>query len=188
MLLKATAKLGHNILVQPKIRIGLLGGSFNPAHEGHLNISEIARKKLGLRQVWWLVSPQNPLKSQKGMQSYKKRFASAKKITEHYSPIKVSDLEVRLHTKFTVDTLKRLKQKFPQYEFYFLMGADNLIQLPKWKNWRYIFQYANIHVFDRDYLAYKAIKSVAFITCNIHFHRIKLCPASSTKIRTLGIF
>jgi nicotinate-nucleotide adenylyltransferase len=173
----------HSNIVTKQLKIGLLGGSFNPAHEGHLHISEIARKELGLSQVWWLVSPQNPLKSSKDMMSFEMRFASAAKIRNSNPKVKISDLESRLSTRFTIDTLKRLKQKYPCTKFYFLMGADNLIQLTKWKKWRDIFKYAEVHVFDRDELAYPAIKSRAAVTNNIHYHRISLCKQSSTQIR-----
>jgi nicotinate-nucleotide adenylyltransferase len=164
-------------------RIGILGGSFNPAHLGHLHISEIARKKLGLSQVWWVVSPQNPLKPTKGMMDFEKRIDSAKQISKSHAKIHVSDIEQKLGTRYTIDTLKRLKQKYPHIEFYFIMGADNLIQLTRWKKWQEIFKYAQVHVFDRDSLAYLAVKSRAAVTNKIHYHRIMLCNESSTRIR-----
>jgi nicotinate-nucleotide adenylyltransferase len=119
------------------------------------------------------------------MQSFDKRFASAAKVKGSNPKVKISDIESRLGTRFTIDTLKRLKQKYPRTKFYFLMGADNLIQLTKWKKWYEIFKYAEIHVFDRDELAYPAIKSRAAVINNIHYHRISLCRQSSTQIRNL---
>ncbi len=166
------------------IKIGLLGGSFNPAHEGHLHISEIARKKLGLDQVWWLVSPQNPLKEKSGMMPFEERFESARKIAGSNPKIIISDIESRLNTIYTSDTLKRLKQKYPRHKFFWLMGTDNLIQLPKWKNWEEIFEYAEVHVFDRANASYGAIKGKATSRKKIHYHHIRRNPLSSTVLRS----
>ena len=121
-----------------KRAIGLLGGSFNPAHEGHRMISLIALKRLGLDEVWWLVSPQNPLKPVAGMAPFAERLASARAVAGHRR-IKVSDIETRLGTHFTRDTLKRLAQRRRQHDFVWLMGADNLVQFPKWEGWQEIF-------------------------------------------------
>lgn len=167
------------------MKIGLLGGSFNPAHDGHLHISEIALKTLGLMQVWWLVSPQNPLKSRKDMMSLKERMASAKAVTRHNPQIRVTDIEVKLRTQYTADTLMRLKLKYPQHEFFWLMGADNLVQLPKWKKWQKIIKLAEIHVFDRSDYLYKGVKGRAFshYPHRIKYHHIRKHPASATEIR-----
>lgn len=167
-------------------KIGLLGGSFNPAHEGHLHISEIALKKLGLSQVWWLVSPQNPLKKKEDMMDFSLRLDHAAAIAGDNPRIKVSGLEVELGTRYTVDTIKRLKKKFPQYEFYWLMGTDNLIQLPKWKKWEHILDLAHVHVFDRDDQFYQAIHGKAFKKHpeQITYHNIRKNPLSATLIRS----
>ncbi len=167
------------------MKIGLLGGSFNPAHAGHLHISEIALKTLGLKQVWWLVSPQNPLKSKSDMADFSTRFKKAKAIAADNPHIKVLDIEMALGTRYTVDTLKRLQQKFPKTEFVWLMGADNLIQLPKWKKWEEILQLAEVHVFDRDEHFYKAVKELAYQKHpgRIHYHLIRKHPVSGTAIR-----
>jgi nicotinate-nucleotide adenylyltransferase len=116
-------------------RIGLLGGSFNPAHDGHLHISRIALSRLRLDQVWWLVSPQNPLKSATDLASLKRRVESANKMAND-SRIVVTDLEVELGTRYTIDTVTALKRRFPNLRFVWLMGGDNFLQLPQWKNWR----------------------------------------------------
>ena len=130
------------------MRIGLLGGSFNPAHPGHLAISSFALKRLGLDQVWWLVSPQNPLKSTEDMASLTQRLSFARQLVQDPRII-VSDIEARLGTHYTIDTLRALKARFPQTHFVWLMGADNLRQIPKWREWQKIFQLVPIAVFRR---------------------------------------
>jgi nicotinate-nucleotide adenylyltransferase len=122
--------------VSPGLKIGLLGGSFNPAHEGHLHISEVALKKLGLDYVWWLVSPQNPLKSQSGMAPLAHRLAFAAEKYEHHPRIVVMDVETTLHTRFTIDTITKLKRRFPQVHFVWLMGTDNLANFNRWRRWQ----------------------------------------------------
>jgi nicotinate-nucleotide adenylyltransferase len=116
------------------MRIGLLGGSFNPAHEGHLHIARMAIKRLRLDQVWLLVSPGNPLKQTYGMGSLTDRLASARKIADGRRVI-ATDIERHLHTRYTIDTLRALTQRFPHARFVWLMGADNLAQLPRWRGW-----------------------------------------------------
>lgn len=132
-------------------RIGLLGGSFNPAHKGHLHISEEALKLFGLDEVWWVVSPQNPLKSAEDIESLECRISKAKQVALN-SKIIVTDIEKTLGTRYTVDTLNAMKDIFPHVKFLWLMGADNLKQMPLWKNWQEIFSIVPIAVFDRkDY-------------------------------------
>ena len=130
------------------LRIGLLGGSFNPAHAGHRAIAEVALKQLGLHRVVWLVSPQNPLKAQNGMADFEARYASARALANH-PRMTVSAFEEREGTRYTVDTIRRLKQRHPQTHFVFLIGADNLIQLPRWQGWTDIFETVPIAVFAR---------------------------------------
>jgi nicotinate-nucleotide adenylyltransferase len=129
-------------------RIGLLGGSFNPAHEGHLHISRIALSRLRLDQVWWLVSPQNPLKSAADLASLKRRVESANKVAND-ARIVVTDLEVELGTRYTIDTVTELKRRFPHLKFVWLMGGDNFLQLPQWKNWRQLMRRIPIAVISR---------------------------------------
>ncbi|YAA61825.1 nicotinate-nucleotide adenylyltransferase [Niveispirillum fermenti] len=130
------------------MRIGLLGGSFNPAHEGHRHMSLMALKRLGLDQVWWLVSPQNPLKPLDGMGKLQDRITRARAVAAHPRII-VSDIETRLGTRFTVDTLAALKTRFPATRFVWLMGADNLVQVPRWRSWTRIFTTVPVAVFPR---------------------------------------
>jgi nicotinate-nucleotide adenylyltransferase len=125
-----------------------LGGSFNPAHEGHLHVSLLALKKLGLHELWWLVSPQNPLKPVGGLAPLEKRLKAARAVPRHPA-IRVCDLERRLGTFYTVDTLRALSTCFPATRFVWIMGADNLAQIPLWKDWTGIFEAVPIAIFDR---------------------------------------
>jgi nicotinate-nucleotide adenylyltransferase len=131
-----------------RLKIGLLGGSFNPAHEGHRHISLLALKQLRLDQVWWLVSPQNPLKPRAGMAPFAHRLAGARAMARH-PRIRVSDLEARLGTRFTVDTVAALRRRRPQHAFVWLMGADNLVQLPRWRRWREMVESVPLAIFNR---------------------------------------
>lgn len=143
-----------------KRRIGLLGGSFNPAHQGHLDISLAALKYLDLDEIWWLVSPQNPLKPVAGMAPFAERVASARTMARH-PRIRVTDLESRLGTRFTADTLKALVTRFPSCRFVWLMGADNLAQISSWRDWTKIFHLTPIAVFDRPSYTMKALTALA---------------------------
>ena len=121
--------------VSDGLRIGLLGGSFDPAHGGHLYVSEIARKVLKLDYIWWLVSPGNVLKP--GPAPLDVRVTRARLVARN-GRILVSDIEDRLRTTFTVDTAKALKRRFPQVHFIWLMGSDNLEQFSRWRRWQQI--------------------------------------------------
>lgn len=143
----------------PRRAIGLLGGSFNPAHDGHRYISLEAIKRLALDEVWWLVSPQNPLKPRAGMAPFAERSASAARVARH-PRIRVSDLEARLATTYTAETLARLTA-MPGQRFIWLIGADNLLQLPQWQHWERIFRLAPIAVFDRSPYSRSAVVSKA---------------------------
>jgi len=137
------------------LRIGLLGGSFNPAHQGHLHISRSAFKTLGLDYVWWLVSPQNPLKSKIGMASLSERLNSARKAAQHPRII-VTDIETQLDKFYTINTLAVMRRRFSAIHFVWLMGSDNLVQFPYWRNWQDIFLMAPIAVVSRPGSALKA--------------------------------
>jgi nicotinate-nucleotide adenylyltransferase len=115
-------------------RIGLLGGSFDPAHEGHHHISEVALKRLQLDSVWWLVSPQNPLKKNRPAASLEHRLHTARTIA-HHPRLHVTDVETRLGISYTIETIRYLQARYPDTKFIWLMGADNFIQLPQWKHW-----------------------------------------------------
>ena len=118
------------------MRIGLLGGSFNPAHRGHRRISLEAMRALGLDEIWWLVSPGNPLKEGAiDMAAFEARFASAEAMARR-AKIRVSDFERREGSRYTVDTVRKLKQRYPQHRFIWLLGSDTLPNFHKWRDWR----------------------------------------------------
>ncbi len=144
-------------------RIGLLGGSFNPAHEGHVHISFLALKYLALDEVWWLVSPQNPLKPEDGMAPFAERLAGARNIAASADGrrFRATGIEARFGTSYTVDTLRAMTLRWPRAHFVWLMGADNLIEIPKWRNWAEIFEILPVAVFDRPSYASKALAGKA---------------------------
>ena len=119
--------------VAPGLRIGLLGGSFDPAHGGHLHVSLTAMKRLGLDYVWWLVTPGNVLKQAPA--ALAKRLAGARAIARHPRLI-VSDIEAQLGTRYTIDTIKALQRRFTGVAFVWLMGSDNLENFHRWRNWQ----------------------------------------------------
>lgn len=131
--------------VAPGLRIGLLGGSFNPAHEGHIHLSELALARLGLDYVWWLVSPQNPLKAPRDTPPLAARLVQARNLARHPRII-ATDIECVLGTRYTIDTIAALQRRFPQLHFVWLMGSDNLASFDRWKNWPSIAQHVPIAV------------------------------------------
>jgi nicotinate-nucleotide adenylyltransferase len=141
-------------------RVGLLGGSFNPAHEGHRYIARAAVERLGLDEVWWLVSPQNPLKKSAGMAPPAERFAAAMRQADH-PRMRVTDIEGALGTTYTAETLRRLVRLYPHTQFVWLMGADNMIQIPAWKDWSHIFHTVPVAVFARPDYSPRALSGVA---------------------------
>lgn len=140
---------------------GLLGGSFNPAHGGHRRISLGALERLGLDEVWWLVSPGNPLKPAKGMAPLAARVASAR-IAARRAPIRVTAIETRLGTRYTVDTIAALIRRYPRRRFIWLMGADNLAQFHRWRDWRRIAALVPIAVVGRPGYDGGALKAPAW--------------------------
>jgi len=131
------------------MRIGLLGGSFNPAHRAHRRISLEAMRTLGLDEVWWLVSPGNPLKEgAKDMAPFAARFAAAEKMARR-APIRVSDFEQREGTRYSVDTVRKLRRRFPADRFIWLLGSDTLPNFHKWRDWRALAREVPIAVIRR---------------------------------------
>lgn len=143
-----------------RVRVGLLGGSFNPAHEGHLYISRDALKRLRLDEVWWLVSPQNPLKPERGMASLGRRVREARAVARDPG-IRVTCIEARLGTRFTVDTIAALRRRYPKIRFVWLVGADNLAQMPRWRRWETVFRRVPIAVFARKPYSLRALSGPA---------------------------
>ncbi|WP_293872581.1 MULTISPECIES: nicotinate-nucleotide adenylyltransferase [unclassified Sphingomonas] len=140
---------------------GLLGGSFNPAHRGHRGITLAAIRALDLDEAWWLVSPGNPLKAgARDMAPLAARLASARRMARR-APIRASDIEARLHTRYTLDTLRKLQRRYPKRQFIWLMGADNLAQFHRWRDWRGIARTMPIAVIARPGYERSARASVA---------------------------
>ena len=141
-------------------RIGLLGGSFNPAHAGHRHISIAALRRLQLDEVWWLVSPQNPLKYAAGMAPLAVRLASARAVARH-PRIRPTAIEAKLGTRFAVDTVTALQARFPKNAFIWLAGADILPELHRWHRWRDLLQRLPIAVLARPRYMRQAMRSPA---------------------------
>lgn len=159
--------------------IGLLGGSFNPAHQGHRYISVQALERLGLDEVWWLVSPQNPLKPADQLFAYEQRVAWAEREARH-PRIRVSRIEERFGTRYTVDTLERLVRQ-RGFRFIWLIGADNLLQMPAWRHWRRIFELMPVAVFERAPYSYHALAGKAAQT----FARARLAEPDARRLAWL---
>lgn len=144
----------------PGLKIGLLGGSFNPPHEAHRAVSQLALRRLGLDRVWWLVTPGNPLKDTRALPPLPERLAAARRVAAH-PRIDVTDLETAIGTRFTADTIVWLRRRFPAVRFVWIMGADNLAQFDRWQNWRAIAEAVPIAVVDRFGASYAATASPA---------------------------
>lgn len=147
-------------LALPGQTIGLLGGSFNPPHQGHVLISRIAHHRLGLDRIWWLVTPGNPLKDRSKLASMTTRLIAAQAIAPPRI-VTVSALEASLPSTYTAATLTHLRMKHPGVRFVWLMGADNLAQFHRWRRWRSIFERVPIAVVNRPGWHLKALSSPA---------------------------
>jgi nicotinate-nucleotide adenylyltransferase len=158
-----------------RVRIGLLGGSFNPAHDGHLHISRMALRRLALDQVWWLVSPGNPLKQGQDMADVSVRLASARAAARH-PRVRPTDIECRLGTRYTVDTVAHLQSRFPRTRFVWLMGADNLVQFHRWRGWLRLARLVPIAVFDRPGYSFGPVHARA--ARRLAPDRVPLCAAA----------
>lgn len=136
------------------MRVGLYGGSFNPVHAGHAHVARTALTRLRLDRVIWLVSPQNPLKPEHDTADLASRMAGAARMADH-PRMMVSDLETRIGATYTIDTLRRLKARYPRVRFVWIMGADNLAQFHRWRGWAGILRLAPVAVIDRPGLGLK---------------------------------
>jgi len=150
----------YNAAAYRGLRVGLFGGSFNPAHEAHRQLAERALEALNLDVIWWLVSPQNPLKSAHDMAPLAARIASAEKqITGPH--MVVTDIEIQLGTQYTADTIREIKKHFPYTKFTWMMGADSLRTFHRWENWREIVRMVPIAVFARPPQQIRALSGFA---------------------------
>ena len=179
------AKLG-NKLKSTKIKVGILGGTFDPAHKGHLEISMQAKKRFELKNIIWAITKQNPFKNE-SKSNLKSRTQCAKKLIGKNNYIKVKFYEDKIASNRTIDLIKYLN-KDKQFELYFIMGADNLINFHKWYKWKSIIKKCNILVFDR--LGYKArsLRSITFNASNkknLTFINFKKVNISSSQLRKI---
>lgn len=134
-------------IARPGMRIGLLGGSFDPPHLGHVHITREAMKRFGLDRVWWLVSPGNPLKAE-GPASLDRRMAAARAVMDH-PRVEITDIEARLGTRYTAATLSGLLPRYLGVRFVWLMGADNLAGFHRWDRWEWIMRQVPVGVIAR---------------------------------------
>ncbi len=169
------------------MRIGLLGGSFNPAHDGHRHVARLALRRLRLQQVWLLVSPGNPLKPRHGMAPFADRLATARRIADGRRVV-ATDIERRLGTRYTVDTLRALNRLFPRVEFVWVMGADILAELPKWRQWREMFHRTAMAVFPRPGYNRRALAGRAALRMRRHHRRAREAPALASMRRPAWLF
>ena len=175
----AALRLGFDL--KPGMRVGLYGGSFNPAHEGHAHVAETARRRLGLDRVIWLVSPQNPLKSGHETAPLAQRMAGARKAARGRNMI-VSDAETRFGSQYTVDTLRALKARFPGVQFVWIMGADSLATFHRWRGWTQIMAEVPVAVVSRPWISLKSRSSPAarrFAAARAPIQQAKLLPRTN---------
>jgi nicotinate-nucleotide adenylyltransferase len=141
--------------LSPGLRVGLYGGSFNPAHEGHAHVAETAKRRLGLDRVIWLVSPQNPLKARHETADLAERMAGARALAKGPGMI-VSDIETRLGSAYTIDTVRALKARFPGVKFVWIMGADSLASFHRWRGWTQIMRETPVAIVSRPWISLKS--------------------------------
>ena len=167
-----------------KIKVGILGGTFDPAHKGHLKISKQAKKLLNLKNVIWAITKQNPFKDI-SKSNLKNRIQFAKKLIAKNDFIKIRFYEEKISSNRTIDLINYLK-KDKKYELYFIMGADNLINFHKWHKWKSIVKKCNLLVFDRQGYKAKSLKSVTYNGVNkkrLSFIKFKKVNISSSQLR-----
>ena len=166
-----------------KKRIGILGGSFDPPHKGHLQISKLAIRKLSLDCIYWCVTKKNPLKK-KAFFSLSERIKKSKIITRKEKKIKIKFFEDKIKSTNTVNLIKYLKEKKKSDIFFFIIGSDNLIKFHKWKNWKLLLKLTKIVVFSRKDYDKKAKKSVIMKQVKkIIFIKNRPINISSTQVR-----
>ena len=159
------------------MKVGLYGGSFNPAHDGHAHVAETARRKLGLDRVIWLVSPQNPLKSRHETADLEERVAGAKALAHGYAMV-VAAVETHLGSNYTIDTIRGLKARFPGVKFVWIMGADSLASFHRWRGWTQIMHEVPVAVISRPWISLKS----RFSPAAIRFARFRRSPQSGPRL------
>jgi len=164
-----------------KIKIGILGGTFDPPHKGHLHISKVALKKLKLKKVLWVITRKNPFKN-KPYLNIRKRIELSKKITENNKKINIKFFDARIKSINTYNLLRYLKNNM-KAELFFLMGVDNLKKFHKWKNWEQIPKFAKIVVFPRKNFSINSVASKKLDKKNLIFIKSKKINISSSIIR-----
>jgi len=170
-----------------KKKIGILGGTFDPAHKGHLSISKEAKKRYDIDKIIWAVTKKNPFKDKSSL-SLDKRINFAKKISQKNPFIKVKYFEDKIKSNRTVDLIKYIKKNNKNTDIYFIMGADSLINFHKWKNSDLISSICNILVFDRDRYKAKSLSSRSFKKYskkNLEFIKFNKVNISSSKLRKI---
>ena len=170
-----------------KNKIGILGGTFDPAHIGHIKVSKEAKKKFRLNKIFWVITKKNPFKK-KSFFSLKKRINHAKKINVNNKFIKIYFFEDKIKSNKTIDLMKFLKNRYKKTEFFFIMGADNLINFHKWKKWNKIAEISKILVFNRLNYKSKSLKSISFKKLNkkrLEFINFKKVNISSSQLRKI---
>jgi len=173
--------------LENKKKIGILGGTFDPAHKGHIKISKEAKKKYKLDKIIWAITKKNPFKAKSNL-NLKERIKYAKKINSKNKFIKVTFYENIIKSNKTIDLLKYLKKKNKKTDIYFIMGADNLINFHKWKNFKLFSSICNILVFDRERYKAKSLKSLGFKKYNkkgLEFVKFKKVNISSSQLRKI---
>ncbi|WP_406600759.1 nicotinate-nucleotide adenylyltransferase [Microvirga rosea] len=145
------------------MRIGLYGGSFNPAHAGHRLVSTLALKRLGLDRIWWIVTPGNPLKDPGELASTAQRAQEARAVAAH-PRIDVTVFEEAIRARYTIDTLAYLKRRYPGVRFVWIMGADNLADFHRWRGWRRIAAMMPMAIIDRPRWTLRAMSSRAALS------------------------
>ncbi len=149
------AALRTGFHLEAGMRVGLYGGSFNPAHDGHAHVAETARKRLALDKVIWLVSPQNPLKSSRDTAPLAQRMAGVRQQARDRGMV-VSDVETRMGSQYTIDTVRALKARYPGVKFVWIMGADSLATFHRWKGWTQIMREVPVAVISRPWASLRS--------------------------------
>ena len=176
----------ENKLKPKKIKIGILGGTFDPAHKGHLEISKQAKKRFELKNIVWAITKKNPFKGE-SKSNLRNRIQFAKKLIGKNDYIKVKFYEEKIGSNRTVDLIEHLSKE-RKNEIYFIMGADNLINFHKWYKWRAIIKKCSILVFNRQGYKAKSLKSVTFTRANkksltfVHFNKVNISSSQLRKV------